>query len=386
MQNRKLTRRELLVAGSATVAMALLNSRLAYAVPLKEGEEVLPWLDQPADNPVPDVIDNQLVWEEVESWITPNDQFFGIAHYGWPEIDASQWWLAIDGMVDNPLSLTLDDLKALPRQELTFTIECSGNHGLPFFDGGIGNAEWAGTPLAPLLEEAEVLEEGVEVVFIGADKGEETVRETNMVQPFARSMSLADAMHPDNLLCYEMNGEPLPARNGAPLRLIAPGWYGVANVKWLQRIEVWNTRLANRFMARDYVTIRQEGTEAEPVWTESLVAHTLLKSAPARVVRSGDTYRIEGAAWGAPIRYVDVKIDAGAWQRAQLDTGQRTEYAWSFWTFDWADPTPGERSVTTRAVDTSGKVQPAADDPRLANKITYWESNGQITRQVEIPA
>ena len=158
-----------------------------------------------------------------------------------------------------------------------------------------------------------MLKEGSEVVFFGADKGEETVRETPMVQHFARSMSLAEAMHPGNLLCYEMNGEPLPARNGAPLRLIAPGWYGIANVKWLERIEIWDTRLANRFMARDYVTIRrsQAGSEAEPVWTESLVGRSLLKSAPARVVRNGDQYRIEGAAWGAPIRSVAVQIDDG---------------------------------------------------------------------------
>jgi DMSO/TMAO reductase YedYZ molybdopterin-dependent catalytic subunit len=351
-----------------------------------QGDEVLPWLDQPEPNPVPEVIDNQLVWEELDSWITPNDQFFGIAHYGWPEIDADAWRLAVDGLLDKPLSLSLDDLMARSQQELTFTIECSGNDGLPFFNGGIGNARWVGTPLAALLAEAEVLDEGTEVVFFGADSGEETVRETAMVQHFARSMSLADAMQPDNLLCYEMNGEPLPARNGAPLRLIAPGWYGVANVKWLQRIEVWDTRLTNRFMARDYVTIRQEGTTAEPVWTESLVGRSLLKSAPARVVRSGGDYRIEGAAWGAPIRYVDVRIDDGPWQRARLDVSQHAEYAWRFWTFDWADPTPGEHTVTTRAVDTSGKVQPAADDPRLANKITYWESNGQITRQVDIPA
>jgi DMSO/TMAO reductase YedYZ molybdopterin-dependent catalytic subunit len=193
-------------------------------------------------------------------------------------------------------------------------------------------------------------------------------------------------MHPDNLLCYEMNGEPLPVRNGAPLRLIAPGWYGIANVKWLQRIEIWNTRLANRFMARDYVTVRQVGTEAEPVWTESLVGRALLKSAPVRVVRSGDNYRIEGAAWGAPIRYVDVKIDDGPWQRTALDRSQQAEDAWLFWTLDWADPTPGEHTVTTRATDTSGHIQPTQDDPLIANKITYWESNGQITRRVKIPA
>lgn len=387
MQNSTLSRRELLVAGGATLAtMALFNARLAQAAPLRQGEVVLPWLDQPAENPVPEVIDNQLVWEEVDSWITPNDQFFGIAHYEWPEINAGQWQLVVDGLVENPMSLTLADIKARPRHEVTYTIECSGNTGLPFFDGGIGNARWAGTSLAAVLEEAGVLKEGIEVVFVGADKGEETVRETPMVQHFARSMSLTDAMHPDNLLCYEMNGEPLPARNGAPLRLIAPGWYGIANVKWLQRIEIWNTRLANRFMARDYVTVRQVGTETEPVWTESLVGRALLKSAPVRVVRSGDNYRIEGAAWGAPIRYVDVKIDDGPWQRATLDRSQQAEDAWLFWTLNWADPTPGEHTVTTRATDTSGHIQPTQDDPLIANKITYWESNGQITRRVKIPA
>ncbi|MCL4299004.1 MAG: sulfite oxidase [Anaerolineae bacterium] len=382
-----MSRRELLVAGSATLAtMALFNTRFVVAAPLQPGDEVLPWLDQPEENPVPKVIDNQLVWEELDSWITPNEQFFGIAHYEWPEIDPSQWRLSIAGRVKQPLSLTLADLKTRPRREVTFTIECSGNSGLPFFNGGIGNAKWAGTPLAPLLEEAGVLEDGSEVVFVGTDKGEETVRETKMIEPFARSMSLTDAMQPDNLLCYEMNGEPLPARNGAPLRLIAPGWYGIANVKWLQRIEIWNTRLANRFMARDYVTVRQTGTEAEPLWTESLVGRALLKSAPARVIRNGDKYRIEGAAWGAPISSVEVKIDEGSWQRVQLDRSQQAEDAWIFWTFNWADPAPGEHTVTARAVDTSGNIQPTQDDPLIANKITYWESNGQITRRVNIPA
>lgn len=387
MQNPTLSRRELLIGGGATLAtMALFNTRFAAAAPLQQGDEVLPWLDQPEENPVPEVIDNQLVWEELDSWITPNEQFFGIAHYGWPELDPSLWQLSLAGRVKTPLTLTLDDLKARPRQEVTFTLECSGNSGLPFFNGGIGNAQWAGTPLAPLLEEAGVLEDGREVVFFGADKGEETVRETQIVQNFARSMALADAMHPDNLLAYEMNGEPLPARNGAPLRLIAPGWYGIANVKWLQRIEVWNTRLANRFMARDYVTLRQTGTEAEPDWTESWVGRALLKSAPARVVRNEDSYRIEGAAWGAPIRSVEVKLDEGSWQQVQLDRSQQAEAAWVFWTFNWVNPAPGEHSITTRAVDSEGNIQPAADDPWIANKLTYWESNGQITRRVNIPA
>ncbi len=164
-------------------------------------------------------------------------------------------------------------------------MECSGNHGFPFVTGLIGNARWAGTPLAPILEEAGVLDKGIEVVFFGTDKGEVTIRDMKMQQEFARSMSLADAMNPGNLLCYEMNGVTLPAPNGFPLRLIAPGWYGIANVKWLKRIEVRDTRFMSLLMARDYVTIRQEEHNGETVWTETSVGRARLKSAPAKVTR-----------------------------------------------------------------------------------------------------
>ncbi len=104
------------------------------------------------------------------------------------------------------------------------------------------------------------------------------------------------------------------------------------------------------------------------------------------MIRNGDSYRIEGAVLGAPIGAVEVKIDEGSWQRARMDRSQQAEAAWVFWTFNWADPASGEHTVTTRAVDTSGNVQPAQDDPLIANKITYWESNGQIIRRVNIPA
>ncbi len=369
--------------GSALAGLALLNSPVS-AFALQAGDKLIPWLDQRAENPVPQVIGNQQTWEELSSWITPNDQFFSIAHYNRPEVDAAGWQLEIGGLVSKPMSLTLDDVKALPRRDVIFTLECSGNSGLPFFDTGIGNAQWTGTPLAALLESAGILEDGIEVVFIGADQGEGIVGEQTIVENFARSMSLEDAMNPENLLVYEMNGEPLPQPNGFPLRLIAPGWYGIANVKWLNRIEVWATRLENRFMANDYVTVRNTGTEESPVWTRSLVGHTLLKSAPGRVVQSTNGYRIDGAAWGASIDHVEVKIDDGDWQPVQLDNGQQAEHAWVFWSLDWADAEPGEHSITSRAIDTAGNIQPTPNDSLLANKVTFWESNGQITRQVNI--
>jgi DMSO/TMAO reductase YedYZ molybdopterin-dependent catalytic subunit len=261
------------------------------------------------------------------------------------------------------MTLTLDDLKTWPRQELDFTIECSGNHGLPFLWGGIGNARWAGISLASLLDEAGVLDVGREVACWGADAGEETLWGQTVVQNFARSMSLEDAMGPYNLLAYEMNGETLPQPNGYPLRLIAPGWFGVANVKWLTRIEVRSSRLMNRFMARDYVTLRQEEQDGEAVWTESSVGRSLLKSAPARVVSSADGYRIEGAAWGAPIQRVEVQVDDGEWQVAELDTENVGRFAWRFWTLDWPDAEAGEHNITSRA--SAGRAaRSAATHPR----------------------
>jgi DMSO/TMAO reductase YedYZ molybdopterin-dependent catalytic subunit len=381
-------RRDFIIKGSAALAaLAVFQSRFAQAFPSRAGETVIAWLDQPPPDPDP-ADQDLLVWEDLDSWLTPNDKFFSISHFDRPVIDANTWKLEIDGLVKKPMSLTLADLKARPRQEVVFTVECSGNHGFPFFTGGIGNAAWAGTPLAAVLEEAGVKENGIEVVFWGVDAGEveikDAIRDVKMHQNFARSMSLADAMNPNNILCYEMNGAALPAPNGSPLRLIAPGWYGIANVKWLKRIEVRDRRFMSLLMGRNYVTIREEDHNGETVWAETSVGRALLKSAPARVTRKDNSYRITGAAWGAPIDKVEVKIDDGQWQPATIDRSEEAEFAWKIWYVDWETPATGEHTVTSRAIDVSGQIQPAMDDPWITKKKTYWESNGQVTRRIKI--
>ncbi|TIU98263.1 MAG: sulfite oxidase, partial [Mesorhizobium sp.] len=233
--------------------------------------------------------------------------------------------------------------------------------------------------------EVGVLDSGIEIVFWGADKGEiKRADDVKFTQNFARSMSLADALDPKNILCYEMNGTALPADNGFPLRLIAPGWYGIANVKWLKRIEVRDQRFVNQFMGRDYVTLREEEHNGETVWMETSVGRARLKSAPARVTHIGNDYRIVGAAWGAPIERVEVKIDDGPWMPATIDETEKADFAWKIWSVDWPKPSAGEHTVTSRAVSTGGQVQPAMDDPIIAKKHTYWESNGQVTRRIGI--
>jgi DMSO/TMAO reductase YedYZ molybdopterin-dependent catalytic subunit len=408
-----MARRDVLKGGAAAGLSGL--TVLSVAGPAKafptaqQPGVVIPWLDQPA--PIPagaaDILGHPLKWESLDSRLTPNDEFFTVKHYNRPHLDPVEWRVRLSGLVARPQALSLADLKARARREVEFTLECAGNTGLPFLIGGIGNARWAGTPLAPVLRSAQPLEHGVEVVFWGADKGQVTIRDnpgvtgpglTGTVEPdaaggldltiteqFARSMSLDDAMAGDNLLCYEMNGSPLPRDHGAPVRLIAPGWYGVANVKWLTRIEVTDSRFQGRFMARDYVTIREQQHGDHTRWTFTSVAHDRLKSAPAKVIRYGDRYSIMGAAWGAPIARVEVRVDQGRWRAARLQRWRRKhEFAWNFWTIDW-DPAPGEHTVTSRAYDEDGNVQPTPENPYVASRRTFWENNGQITRRVLIP-
>ena len=406
MDRREISRRTVLQGGAALAGLALLGSKLpalaspgqatresspwpaqvALTFPTRPGEEVLPWLDQPAPNPVPDILGTPLRWEDLDSWTTPNDEFFTVKHFNLPAIDAAAWNLEIHGFVQRPTTLALDNLKARENRDVAFTLECSGNHGLPFAWGLVGNAIWTGTPLASILQEAGVLPDGREVVFWGTDLGPQEVNGVEYIEQFARSMSLAEAMDPRNILCWGMNGEALPPEHGGPVRLIAPGWYGIANVKWLSRIEILDRPYEGRFMAREYVTIRNEERNGQTLARFTSVGYDRLKSVPAKVTRLGGQYRIIGVAYGAPIARVDVRIDDGAWIEARLEHHDDSEHSWEIWSLDWDQPSAGEHTVTSRAIDTAGNIQPAMDDPWIANKLTFWESNGQITRRVNTGA
>lgn len=270
---------------------------------------------------------------------------------------------------------------------MTYTLECSGNYGFPSVTTAVGNARWTGTPLAPPLRHAGLLEDARDVVFCGSDFGEEEVREIKMQQNFARRRSIDDAMNPDNLLCYRMNGAPLPDLHGTPLRLIAPGWYGIANVEWLKRIEIRDRRYMGRFMARDYVTILKEEHKSlfgatETVWAETSVSRALAKSMPLVVLRKDNRYRVVGAAWGAPISRVDARIGDGRWRSTSIERSENAHFAWRFWNLDWTDAAPGMQAGTCRAVDWNGYIQPTLEDSVLAGKKTYWERHGQVVRMV----
>jgi len=385
-----LTRRQLFSKTSAaTTALLLSNFWLPdLAFPgQEETEEAVPFLK------LPRVTRKMLDWETLDSWLTPQDQVFDVHHYNEPAVAIAPYRLEVTGLVEKPMTLTLEEIKKRPVAEQLMTLECSGNGSSPGFMGAVYNSRWTGTPLAALLKECGVKPGATEVVFFGHDSKAETVRKVTVEVPFGRSMSIDDAMNPLILLAYARNGAPLERRNGSPLRLIVPGWYGIANVKWIKRIEVRNRRYMGRFMGRDYVTLRGERHGNEVVFVESSVARMNLKSIIARVTRRPAVNgrvptKAYGAVWndGTEIAKVEVQLDGGPWRPAILDKEPRSKYSWTFFTIDVGRLNPGKHVVVSRATDVSGRVQPTAQDDEIALKKTYWEAYQQVPREFDLPA
>ena len=387
-----LNRRDLIKATSATAAFAL--SQLVtpdFVFPAEgDGEEHVPFLNLPRSRP------GILDWETLDEWLTPDDQVFAVSHYGTPEVKPEDYSLEVTGMVDNPMKFSLDELKTLPKTDQLMTLECSGNGAGPGFLGAVYNSKWTGTSLAPILEKAGIQDGAKEIVFIGVDSKKETLRkgsrrELTIEVPFGRSMSIKDATSLPIMLAYQRNGDPIPQKNGAPVRLIVPGWYGIANVKWLKRIEVRDTRYMGRFMGRDYVTVRGEKRGGEVVFVETSVTKMNLKSVVARVTRkeavNGEVpLKAYGAVWGdgTDIKSVEVKVDDGKWMTAKLDKEPRSKYCWTFFSIDLGNVKPGKHTVISRGIDANGRVQPSADDDEIALKKTYWEAYAQLPREIEV--
>jgi DMSO/TMAO reductase YedYZ molybdopterin-dependent catalytic subunit len=380
-----LTRREMIKGSVAAAALALTQNPLSIfgAAEPEVAGTLIPFLDvQPTDPKRP-----MVKWEQLTSWITPNAQTFAVSHYGTPAVEVDNWHLEVSGLVKRPKILSLNEIRSRRRKSVIATLECSGNGSNPGFMGAIGNIRWTGTPLASLLKDCGLSGRGIEVVFFGADEKIEKIREKDYSQNFARSLSTQNALHEDVLLAYEMNGEPLPQEHGAPLRLVVPGWFGIAWIKWLTRIEVLDRRFMSKYMAREYVTIRGEERDGRTIWRETSVGPIDVKSIVARVVRGPDgNLRVSGAAWtdGTPLKKVELKIDDGGWLTVRLNKRQQARYAWSFWSFDWKDAAPGDHTLVSRATDAEGRVQPAADDPAIKLKKTYWEANQQHPRKIRI--
>ena len=382
-------RRKLLKNAMGTSAIALgMSAFPSWLMPvLAQGEVEVPFSDVPDTFRVLPVRPGAVHFQDtskIDSFYTSNDDFYLVQHYGQPEVDNASYQLRVTGLVDRPLTFSLDQLRARPTIEKDVGFECGGN-GARNFHGLLGNATWRGVSLRDILIEAGIKPEGKEIVFFGADIGEEELRGRKVQTAFARSLSVEDALNENNMLAFEMNGEPLPHFHGKPVRLLMPGWYGVANVKWLTQIHVQDTRYMGRFMGRDYVTLKREEVGGQERWVENSVAKMNLKSVVVRVTKTGADHKVTGFVFndGTPIQSVEVKIDNGPWQQAMIDPAA-SQFTWKLFRFDWKGAQAGEHTIVSRVTDINGKVQLPQD--QLPERVSYWEEFGQFPRTITIDA
>jgi len=347
---------------------------------LQAGEELVTFTDYTDDFKIEAQASNPTVrcvdLRNLTNWITRNEDFYAFHQTVTPQVDAASFRLRIGGFVERPKELTLAEIMGRPdKRDEPVTLECSGNSTRPTRMAGLlSNGVWTGVPLAAVLKECGVKPEAREVVFLGADLEKEKKFQAGnreYTAPHGRSIYIQDALAPEALLAFHLNGQPLPAKNGFPLRLILPGWYGMTQVKWLSRIEVLDRRYEGQHMARNYLSLRSIETPDGPVWLDTSISKTYMKSLVARATRrkagADWEYRFSGPAWGGPvpIASVEVKIDDGPWQRASLEAA-RGKYAWRLWSFTAKNLSPGPHKVASRATDENGKVQPTQEERRNA--------------------
>jgi sulfane dehydrogenase subunit SoxC len=301
--------------------------------------------------------------------LTPVGLHYLLTHYDIPAVDPASWRLHLGGHVERDLSLTLDELKARPQVRLPVTMECAGNGratlsprpvSQPWLLEAVGTAEWGGTALRPLLEEAGILDGAVDVLFTGLDRG----LEADVEQSYERSLSTADALRDEMLLAWEINRVPLPPQHGFPLRLVVPGWYGMASVKWLGRITVLDHPYDGYQQRWSYRLRQTEDEEGEPLMRIRPRALMVPPGVPdfmsrRRIVDVGPCV-LEGRAWsgGERIDAVEVSTDGGStWESAEL-AEPPGPFAWAAWRFEWDARTPGESTLCCRARNVAGLGQP----------------------------
>ncbi len=308
--------------------------------------------------------------------VTPVGMHYLLTHFDIPDISADDFTLEIGGSVNNAISITLDEIMELPSLTQTVTLECAGNGrahikprhpSMPWHNEAVGTAEWTGTSLNKVLEKAGLKAETVEVAFFGADAG----FDRGIEHYYGRSLSPEHAMSEEVMLVYAMNGAPLLPQHGAPLRMVVPGWYGMASVKWLNRIEALTAKFDGYQQAEGYHYREKAGDEGEPVRELRVKSLMVPPGIPdwytrQRIVEAGPV-ALQGRAWsgnGAKIAKVEVGVD-GIWHEATLRSRKDT-YAWTGWDFDW-EATVGQHVLSCRATDENGEIQPT--DAR-------WDNSG----------
>lgn len=304
--------------------------------------------------------------------VTPLGMHYLLIHFDVPHVSQAEsdaWTLEIGGRVRVPRTISLAEIRGLPSVTAAVTMECAGNGrarlsprpiSQPWLQEAVGTAEWTGTPLAPLLDEAGLEPDAVELVFTGADHGVQG----GVEHDYERSLSVQDAMREEVLLAYEINGQALTPAHGFPLRLLVPGWYGMTSVKWLARVTLIDEPFEGYQQQHSYRLRQEEDEDGEPLSRMQVRALMVPPGFPefpsrARFVAAGPCV-LQGRAWSgeAEIAGVEVSTDGGEnWAEAELEADSLGQWAWRRWRFVW-EAQPGRFELCCSARDAAGNTQP----------------------------
>ena len=321
----------------------------------------------------------------LNSYITSNENFYVRSHIPIPQIDAAGWALKIGGEVNSPITLSLDEIRKLPAVTITNTLECAGN-GRAFFQpavagiqwekGAVGNARFTGARMSDVLKKAGVRTSGINVEMHAAD------RPPGTMPAFVRQVPMKKAMHPDTVIAYDMNGQPIPLVHGAPLRAVIPGWEGAYSIKWLNALNVLAKDSDSFWVATGYRYPTRRVAPGAAVDAKDmapltgLIVKSLITTPANGATQAVGKVAVAGFAWAGEddIKAVDVSIDNGAtWRPARL-TGEQARYAWRRFEFEFNAPRPESYLILSRATDAKGNMQPA---------VSQWNPSGYLWNQYD---
>lgn len=313
----------------------------------------------------------------IKNMETPVHYFYRRNHFPYPVLNQYNYWLQIIDGHAKKRYLHLSELLAMPSKTLTVPLECAGNkrakfspkvYGEQWEEGAISQGQWTGVPLRDLLKETNITMEAQEIVFEGADHGKKTGYDG--VIPFKRSLPLEKALHPDTLVAYQYNDQPLSVKHGHPFRLIVPNWYAMASVKWLQKISIINHEFSGPFQTEDYIYYPNQNNDQGKVPVTTLnVNSTIQQPLDYSILKSG-THKVEGIAWTGQgnIKKVLISFDNGqTWTKANLSSSGDSVYSWIHWSLVCEFNNKGEYTILSKAIDSSGRVQPVSP---------YWNRKG----------
>jgi len=321
----------------------------------------------------------------------PSSLFYRRNHFPYPKLTSENYRFPITGLVRHPRIFSWNDLKRLPSKTLKVVLECSGNKrsffepktfGEQWEKGAISQGEWRGVPLRTLLEITGIEKEAEEVIVEGYDYGYRS--DLDRLYPYARSLPLEKAVHPDTLIAYEYNNEPIPFKHGFPFRLIVPQWYAMASVKWIKQIHITNTAFKGAFQTIDYVYYpsRENDEGAYPVTTMN-VNSTIQSPLDMEILNTG-RHTIRGIAWTGigSISNIEVSIyDGETWNKMRIEASPCKSYEWCTWAYEWDVSRKGEYIIKSRAIDSYNRSQPKKP---LWNKKGYgYNAEDQVKVLVE---